>query len=110
MTEQIKSTNTNLSVTSFLSALRNLHPDLEQKCLFGSCFKLYLLLHEVWPDAEAWFNEDHVITKINGIFYDIRGEVVPTNHLRMKDEPAIFNRAYYWDTPLEEKFLRLKED
>ena len=81
------------SVTAFLAMLRNLHPDLEWKCLHGSCFRLYLLLKEVWPDAEAWTNVDHVITKIDGRFYDIRGEVASTGYaLKGTSPPCIIGR------------------
>lgn len=93
----MKNNCTHVSIIAFLSVLRTLHPELENKCLRGSCFKLYLLLKEIWTDAEAWYDSDHVITKIDDKFYDIRGEVVPMGHLRMKDEPRIFNNAYYWD-------------
>ena len=92
-------------VTAFLAMLRNLHPELEWKCLHGSCFRLYLLLKEVWPDAEAWTNIDHVITKIDGTFYDIRGEVDPTGYLRMKDDANAFNRAYYWGTEIQDRMI-----
>ena len=84
-------------VISFLSALRRLHPELETRCLNGSCFKLYLLLREVWPDADPWYDGDHVIIKIGNAFYDIRGEVVPGRHIPMKDDALVFNTAYFWD-------------
>ena len=83
-------------VISFLSALRRLHPELETRCLNGSCFKLYLLLKEVWPDADPWYDGDHVIIKIGNSFYDIRGEVVPGRHIPMKDDALVFNTAYLW--------------
>jgi hypothetical protein len=55
-------------------------------------------MKEVWPNAEAWYNSDHVIVKINNKFYDIRGEVFPENHIKMSDDPKLFNEAYLWDT------------
>lgn len=103
-----KKRNSKTSIIAFLCLLRNLHPDLERKCLYGSCFKLYLLLREVWTDAEAWCNVDHVITKIGDAFYDIRGEVLSDGFFRMKDEPTMFNRAYHWGTPLDDT-IKLKE-
>ena len=93
------------SVTAFLAMLRNLHPELEWKCLHGSCFRLYLLLKEVWPDAEAWTNVNHVITKIDGRFYDIRGEVASTGYTPMMNEPAMYNRAYYWGTEIQDRMI-----
>jgi hypothetical protein len=90
------------AVRCFLSALRAMHPDLERQCLHGSCFRLYLLLKEAWPEAEAWYNSDHVITKIGNKFYDIRGEVAPEGHIRMKGDAGVFNRAYYWGSDQDE--------
>ena len=84
-------------VISFLYALRRLHPELETQCLNGSCFKLYLLVKEVWPDAEPWYDGDHVITKIGNSFFDIRGEVVPGRHIPMKEDALLFNAAYFWN-------------
>lgn len=99
-----------VSITAFLAMLRALHPELEWKCMHGSCFRLYLLLKEVWPDAEAWTNVDHVITKIDGRFYDIRGEVEPTGYLRMKDDANMFNRAYYWGTEIQDRMIEQEID
>jgi len=94
---------TKTSVTAFLSMLRALHPDLEWQCLHGSCFRLYLLLKEVWPNAEPWCNIDHVITEIDGLFYDIRGEVSADGYFKMKDDALLFNRAYHWGTPIQDR-------
>ena len=94
-----------VSKTAFLAMLRALHPELEWKCMHGSCFRLYLLLKEVWLDAEAWTNIDHVITKIDGSFYDIRGEVEPNGYLRMKDDANAFNRAYHWGTEIQDRMI-----
>lgn len=89
------------SITGILHALRSLHPDLERQCLHGSCFRLYLLLAEVFPEAEPWYDSNHVITKIGERFYDIRGEVAPDKHYPMRNEPAIFNGAHEWHVPEE---------
>lgn len=51
----------------------------------GSCFQFFLILNSIVPEAEAYYNSDHVITKINGRYYDVTGEVECTNHLSMKE-------------------------
>jgi len=51
----------------------------------GSCFQFFLILNSIVPEAEAYYDSDHVITKINGRYYDITGEVECTNHLSMKE-------------------------
>ena len=51
----------------------------------GDCFKFYEFLKQLYPDAEPYLrllDKNHVITKINGKYYDITGEIknvfVPT--------------------------------
>lgn len=41
----------------------------------GSCGQLYKILKEIFPDAEAYENDCHIITKIKHTFYDINGKV-----------------------------------
>lgn len=86
----------NTSPKFLLSAIRDLHPDLVRQCLNGSCFKLFILLKEVYPDAVAYYDGDHVITKIGDRFWDIRGEVLKDRHIPL--DPMEFNRAYLWGT------------
>lgn len=38
------------------------------------CYRLYLLLKQLFPESQGWYNSDHVITEIDGKFYDIDGE------------------------------------
>lgn len=91
---------------TFLYALRDLHPGLMHKCLNGSCFKLYLLMKQVFPDAMPYYDSDHVIIKIGNSFYDIRGEVLKSpNHIPL-DGYQEFNRAYLWGTQ-EEPLIEL---
>jgi hypothetical protein len=40
----------------------------------GNCYQFYEILKVVFPDAEAYWDGNHVWTKIEGKFYDIRGE------------------------------------
>lgn len=88
------------NIHAFLSTLRDLHPDMARYGLNGGCFRVYLLLKQVYPQAEPYYNGDHVITLIDGDFYDIRGRVepatlTPSNYTRM--DSLCFNRAYGWD-------------
>lgn len=43
--------------------------------LKGSCCNLYFILKSVFPEAKAYFNVDHIITKIDKKYYDITGEI-----------------------------------
>lgn len=50
----------------------------------GSCFNLYLLLKQIWPQAECYYDDNHIITKIDNKFYDINGVVVNPPDYTMK--------------------------
>jgi hypothetical protein len=39
----------------------------------GRCFKFHVLLLEKFPHGEGYYNNDHTITKIDGMFWDIEG-------------------------------------
>lgn len=55
----------------------------------GSCYQLYLILKYIFP--EAYYNCDHVITKIKNVYYDINGIVdnisnyLPIDEIYVKD-------------------------
>jgi hypothetical protein len=44
----------------------------------GGCYKFHLILKEVFPWAQCYYNSNHVITRIGLRYYDINGEVKPT--------------------------------
>jgi hypothetical protein len=52
----------------------------------GSCYQFYKILRCVFPTARAYFNIDHVITKIGNKYYDITGEVEWNNSYLLMDE------------------------
>lgn len=62
-------------VEKFIRLLADSVPDADRVYREGNCFKLFLLLRHVWPNAEAWYDqvEGHVYTKIGKSWYDIRG-------------------------------------
>lgn len=62
-------------VESFIARIRDSFIGSQQVYTEGSCYHFYLILKEVFPDAEPWYDEDHVVTKIGDHFYDITGEV-----------------------------------
>lgn len=82
--------------TAVLHLIRDLHPDLVRQCQEGSCFKLHLLLRELFPGAEPWYDGDHVIARIGSEFYDIRGVVLPSSNHRQFNDAERFNRAHSW--------------
>lgn len=63
-----------------------------------NCFKVYLLLKAVWPEAEAWYDGNHVIVKIGAFWYDWKGyHPGPGNSLKMVDYyPEEYKEARHW--------------
>jgi len=47
----------------------------------GSCYGFYKILKSIYPHATAYYDSDHVITKIYDKYYDITGEVEIGNHI-----------------------------
>ena len=81
-------------VKEFLKELKD-SADIQYKIFTeGSCFRLYLILKTIFPDANAyWSDRDgHCITEIDGKFYDIGGEI-------HKDYTVVWN---YYLVPKEQ--------
>jgi len=71
-----------VNVLMFLQTLRESHPSQVDIFTNGSCYHLYRILRSVFSEVnlqdnevEAYYNSDHVISRINDKFYDITGEV-----------------------------------
>lgn len=41
----------------------------------GSCYHFFNILKTIFPNAIAYYKNDHIVTKIGNKFYDITGEV-----------------------------------
>lgn len=64
-----------INIENFISKIRDSFVGSQHVYTNGSCYHFYLILKEVFPKAEAWYDGEHVVTKIDGKFYDITGEV-----------------------------------
>ena len=58
---------------------------MENIFLYGSCMNFFCILRSICPTAKAYFNIDHIITKINGRYYDISGCVSGKGYLPFTD-------------------------
>lgn len=59
----------------------------------GSCYKFYLILKEIYPDAVAYYDSDHIITKIGSMYYDIEGIAAKGRHIPLNDDLDVLNRV-----------------
>ena len=58
---------------------------------YGGCYQFYEIIKAIIPEAEAFYDGNHVWTKINGKFYDIIGlkEISPTVLIPVDTEELI---------------------
>ena len=63
-------------VMKLINAVASSFPDAPIIYQYGACYSFYKILKSVFPDATAYETKDnnHVVTKIEGRFYDIKGE------------------------------------
>jgi len=88
---------TKQEVLDFIALLRRLHPDVEYAGQNGKCFIVSKLLRskfggEIWYDAPG-----HITTKIDGVHYDITGEVSPDPSAYPLTDELVLARAEEWD-------------
>lgn len=72
-------------ILQIIKNIRESHPEAVTFYLFGYCYQFHLILKSIFETSEAYYNSDHVITKIGNKFYDITGEIKPKNHIPLKD-------------------------
>jgi hypothetical protein len=53
---------------------------MERIFLNGSCINLFVVLKSIYPEAIAYYNIDHIITRIDDYYYDITGRVSPKGY------------------------------
>lgn len=73
--------NLNDRVLKIIKAIRKSHNGAVDIYTQGKCYDFFLILKSIFPIAEAYYDSDHIITKIEGKYYDITGEVEKVNHL-----------------------------
>lgn len=62
-------------ILNTITFIRESHSTMVDIFTKGSCLNFFCILHSIYPEAQPWFNIDHVITKIDNKFYDITGEI-----------------------------------
>lgn len=71
-----------MNIESLISGLRASDKYIETIFMKGGCYRFHLFLKSLFPDSEAMINvlNDHVITAVNGQYFDITGEVDGKNY------------------------------
>ena len=64
-----------MNIESFIKTIRESFHGSVRVYTSGSCYQFYLILKQVYPNAVAYYENDHVVTKIDNKYYDITGEV-----------------------------------
>ena len=95
--------NKHHKIINFLIELKNSHPSMEKIYTNGSCMNLFCILKSLWPEAVAYYNIGHIITKIDDKYYDINGQVFDvqkqayapfTSYYPKKGTRRAFNQMY----------------
>lgn len=71
----------NKRVLQFIRLIRESHKEMVNIYTKGSCLDFFFILRNVFPSARAYYNSNHIITRIDGRYYDITGQVEPDRHL-----------------------------
>ena len=65
----------NRQLIEAIRVLRHSHRSVCNIFTEGACYEFYKFLKIIYPQSEAYYNGNHVYTKIDGEFYDITGRV-----------------------------------
>ena len=76
----------------------------------GQCLKIHLLLQQAYPQAVGYYNQDHIVTEIDGILYDIDGvvEVFTGECMGMYDENDITEMFWTFESTFTDKQLLIE--
>lgn len=68
-------------ILNIISNIRNSHSEMVNIFSYGSCMNFFVILKSIFPEAVAYDNIHHVITRIDDKYYDITGQVMRTTHI-----------------------------
>lgn len=91
-----------MSPKEFIAALSGTDPYIETIYMNGGCYQFSKLLKSVFSDGETFINsaKDHVVTKIDSAFYDIKGVTGGDYYPLTKDDELMcegwsFSKQYW---------------
>lgn len=93
-----------MPVEVVIGCIRSAAPYMETIFRNGACWRFYLILKSVWPEAVPYITHldgTHVITKIGDHFYDIGGKVKkPADAMQFNPATVLKERPHLWRCPL----------
>lgn len=90
-----------------IGAIRNSFKQSVNVYTEGGCYQFYKILKVAFPQAKAYYDSDHVITEIDGKFYDITGIVEKKTHLPVDGnfDHEELNELTYCNHPLDKRYF-----
>ncbi len=69
----------------FIDALRKTDRYIEAIFMQGGCYQFHLLMKKMYPSAKAYISskDDHIVSEIGGVFYDITGIAKPDTYRKL---------------------------
>jgi len=64
-----------MNIKNFIKIIRDSFHGSTHVYTRGNCYRLYVIVKFVFPEAEAFYEADHIVIKYHKKFYDITGEV-----------------------------------
>ena len=86
--------NKHQRILNLITFIRESHTEMTNIYLKGSCLNFFCILHSIYPEAIAWFNINHIITEIDGKYYDITGEVSNKNYFKYVGTYSNMSRSF----------------
>lgn len=87
------------NIEILISTIRDSFPCSVETYTKGSCYKFSLILRQVYPQSEIWYDpiEGHIYTKIDKYWYDIRGKHYKLpKHSHILDHKTIKHKPHRW--------------
>lgn len=68
-----------MEIESLINNLRDTDQYIEAIFMQGGCYRFHLFLKSIYPSAKPYLHldGDHIVSKINNKYFDIRGKLKP---------------------------------
>ena len=96
-----------MNIQSFIEELNHTDEYIHHIYSKGGCYKFHILLSKMYKGCVPYTNDNHIITRYKGKFYDIYGEVDNQDGFRKlldKEIPTVSKWSFH-----RNNMLKLKE-